>query len=597
MRAIMVMFDTLNRRFLPNYGGTEAVAPNFSRLGERTVTFDKSYVGSMPCMPARRELHTGRLNFLHRSWGPVEPFDDSMPELLRKAGVHTHLVSDHQHYWEDGGCTYHNRYSTWESVRGQEGDKWRANLSPEIRDTAGFGGMGGDFVSDFHHQDAVNRSYVKEESDFPQYKTFAGGLEFLETNHGYDNWFLQLETFDPHEPFFSTSEYEALYPKGGYDGPDVDWPPYGPCNEDDDLVEHIRRKYLALLSMCDRNLGKVLDLMDRHDMWKDTMLIVNTDHGYLLGEHQWWSKSIMPLYNEICHTPLFIWDPRCGRKAERSDALVQTIDLAPTLLDYFDVEIPRDMQGKSLRDTIARDTQVRDYALFGYFGGHVNITDGQYVYMHAPKDADNGPLYDYTLMPCHMRGMFSPQETATAVMHEGFSFTKGSGVMKIDAEAGAQQFSSWHRYGDKLYDLERDPGQEHPLGDDGKVLEMTKALMKLMRENEAPPEQYERLGLPANGCVTLQYLKERQQRFGTVYVPEELAGFSFSPAAAEQLRVLLGLAKEKSGDTVRSLQGYLSERKVKAVDTGDLERYVSDCYPPESRSGLLQLLQLAARKD
>ncbi|MCB0088072.1 MAG: sulfatase-like hydrolase/transferase, partial [Caldilineaceae bacterium] len=69
MKAIMVMFDTLNRHMLPPYsapGDDWVHAPNFQRLAQRTVTFDNSYVGSMPCMPARRELHTGRLNFLHR---------------------------------------------------------------------------------------------------------------------------------------------------------------------------------------------------------------------------------------------------------------------------------------------------------------------------------------------------------------------------------------------------------------------------------------------------------------------------------------------------------------------------------------------------
>ncbi|MEU3958158.1 sulfatase-like hydrolase/transferase, partial [Streptomyces achromogenes] len=106
MKAVMVMFDSLNRHMLPPYGGPEWVhAPNFARLAARTVTYDTCYAGSMPCMPARRELHTGRHNFLHRGWGPLEPFDDSMPELLKQNGVHTHLVSDHQHYWEDGGAT------------------------------------------------------------------------------------------------------------------------------------------------------------------------------------------------------------------------------------------------------------------------------------------------------------------------------------------------------------------------------------------------------------------------------------------------------------------------------------------------------------
>ena len=60
MKAIMVIFDSLNRHFLPPYGCEWVIAPNFERLAERTVTFDDCYVASTPCMPARRELHTGR---------------------------------------------------------------------------------------------------------------------------------------------------------------------------------------------------------------------------------------------------------------------------------------------------------------------------------------------------------------------------------------------------------------------------------------------------------------------------------------------------------------------------------------------------------
>ena len=125
MKAIIIFFDSLNRHFLPNYGNDWVNAPNFKRLDEKTLTFDRSYVGSMPCMPARRELHTGRHNFLHREWGPLEPFDDSMPEILKKSGIYTHMITDHFHYWEDGGATFHNRFSSYEMIRGQEGDHWK----------------------------------------------------------------------------------------------------------------------------------------------------------------------------------------------------------------------------------------------------------------------------------------------------------------------------------------------------------------------------------------------------------------------------------------------------------------------------------------
>ena len=70
MKVIFVLFDSLNRRSLECYGGTAVRTPNFQRLARRCVTFDNHYVGSLPCMPARRDMHTGRLSFLHRSWGP-----------------------------------------------------------------------------------------------------------------------------------------------------------------------------------------------------------------------------------------------------------------------------------------------------------------------------------------------------------------------------------------------------------------------------------------------------------------------------------------------------------------------------------------------
>ena len=87
MRLILLLFDSLNRRALESYGGTTVRTPNFTCLAERAVSFDAHYVGSLPCMPARRDLHTGRLNFLHRSWGPLEPFDNSFPVLLRERGI------------------------------------------------------------------------------------------------------------------------------------------------------------------------------------------------------------------------------------------------------------------------------------------------------------------------------------------------------------------------------------------------------------------------------------------------------------------------------------------------------------------------------
>ena len=95
--------------------------------------------------------------------------------------------------------------------------------------------------------------------------------------------------------------------------------------EEESLARHYRYKYAELLELCDKYLGKLLDKFDELDLWKDTMLIVNTDHGYLLGEHGWWSKVVMPCYDEIAHIPLFIHDPRFAADGQRRKEIVQTI--------------------------------------------------------------------------------------------------------------------------------------------------------------------------------------------------------------------------------------------------------------------------------
>lgn len=484
MKAIMLMFDTLNLRMLSSYGCDWTVTPNFKRLSEKTVTFDNCYAGSLPCMPARRELHTGRYNFLHCSWGPIQPYDDSIPEMLKDSGVYTHLISDHQHYWEDGGATYHHRYNTWEIVRGQEADRWKAQVKDPVFP---------EHLGRMWRQDVVNRSYIKKEEDQSLAEVFRLGLEFLDKNKDQDNWFLHWECFDPHEPFFVVDDkYKNLYPDN-YDGPQFDWPDYKAVTESQEAVQHCRKQYATLLSMCDAYLGKLLDYMDENDMWKDTALIVNTDHGFLLGEHDLWGKSAHPWYNEIAHIPLFVWDPTIGLKGERRSGLVQNIDVAVTILKMFGLEPSKDMEGVDIRPMLKEDVKLKDYVLFGLHGGHVNITDGDYVYMRAP--VGENVVYNYTLMPTHMRCLYSVDEMKTAELHPGFSFTKGVPVLKIaSVEDKTGDTTPKHAMKTMLFNLKADPDQKHPIENKEIEERMIKHMIELMKKNDAPDEQYIRLG-------------------------------------------------------------------------------------------------------
>ena len=92
------------------------------------------------------------------------------------------------------------------------------------------------------------------------------------------------------------------------------------------------------------------------------------------------------------------------------------------------MEIPKDMEGKPLTGVMDSDEAIRKYAVFGYHGSQVDVTDGRYVYMHAAEHPEI-PAYEYTLMPTHMRCMFQPEELAGMELAEPFSFTKGCKVM------------------------------------------------------------------------------------------------------------------------------------------------------------------------
>lgn len=485
MKAIMITYDSLNRRFLSPYGCDWVKTPNFNRLAARCATFDNSYAGSLPCMPARRELHTGRLNFLHRSWGPLEPFDDSMPQILKENGIHSHLTSDHYHYWEDGGCTYHTRYKTWECHRGQEGDPWKAIVEPDIsRDRLG----------QFYQQDDVNRRFIKTEEQFPQSKTFANGIEFLENNHAADNWFLHIESFDPHEPFFAADAYKDVY-ETGYEGPLFDWPCYAPVSSrEKPYVQHVRNMYAALVTMCDSNLGKVLDKMDQYGLWEDTMLIVNTDHGFFLGEKGWWGKSNhVNLLDEVAHTPLFIYDPR-SKVTGRNRNLVQTIDIAPTILEFFGLPIPRDMLGKPLKNTLSSNEPVRDSCIYGVHASSIACTDGRYVYIHPPLHPEK-PFYNYTLMPTHMKKMFSVEELQTLEIAQPFSFSKNCKLIRTEGRdlGGNKDFFVGNET--LLFDLKTDPRQEHPIQNPELEKAFREKIVGHLKQNDAPSELYERMGL------------------------------------------------------------------------------------------------------
>jgi arylsulfatase A-like enzyme len=497
MKTLFLLFDSLNRSALGAWGGT-IPTPNFDRLAARSTVFDSHYAGSLPCMPARRDMQTGRLNFLHRSWGPLEPFDDSFAAQLKTGGTYCHLVSDHYHYFEDGGATYHTRYASWDFIRGQESDPWVAMVAPPLdRFRAQYHPLQFEDHRDGHRlQGMINRTRIRDVGDFPVVKCVDSAIAFLEENGGSDNWVLQMETFDPHEPFHAPDQYRDA--DNGHQGPVLDWPRYKKVDETEAEIAELRANYAALVRLCDAQLGRLLDHLDDTDGWDDTAIILTTDHGFLLSEHDWWAKNRMPFYNEVARIPLMIHHPD-HPGGRRISALTQTIDIMPTLLALHGETPGPHVRGRSLLPLLdGRETKIRDVALYGIFGGAINATDGRHCYFRYPESMESHDLFEYTLMPAHNRSLFTTRELAPATLHRGFDFTCGAPVLRLPARADAKRSPRQGGFAETatvLYDLATDPQQTSPFRDTGLEAEMCELIRAEMASHEAPPELYTRFDL------------------------------------------------------------------------------------------------------
>ena len=307
----------------------------------------------------------------------------------------------------------------------------------------------------------------------------------------YLSFVLQIETFDPHEPFFAPERFKEKF-KTGYNGPRLDWPQYDRVKESPNEVDELKANYLALIGLCDYLLGSILDYFDENNLWDDTALILTTDHGFMLGEHDWWAKNRMPMYNEIAHIPLFFHHPDYKQYAGESRNIVtQNIDLMPTFLFMNNINIPKEVKGKSILDFLEKDID-KHTALYGYWGGGINITDGHYTYFHYPENYDQTSLdkYQYTLMPTHMRQFFSEEELRTTKMHKPFTFTKDIPVMQINRiqRKTDEGFKSLEDTKSALYDIIKDPGQLNPIEDKSLLAKYKELMINVIKENDPPEE-------------------------------------------------------------------------------------------------------------
>jgi hypothetical protein len=140
------------------------------------------------------------------------------------------------------------------------------------------------------------------------------------------------------------------------------------------------------------------------------------------------------------------------------------------------------------------DTPVRQSAIFGCHGLDINVTDGDYLYIRAPANDQNAPLFNYTLMPTRPQAFFQDHMLTDATLERGFSFTRGMPLLKCASDRFVR-FVTGAPGRNLLFDIRDGSYPVEPKEDADREESLCRAMVNLMETCESPPEQYERMGL------------------------------------------------------------------------------------------------------
>ena len=518
MNVLFISIDSLRKDFLSTYENTphvvdyEVKTNNLDRFAERATVFDSHYAGSLPCMPARREWLTGVQEFLWRSWGPIEPFDKTIPRLARDDNIMTHLVTDHYHYFQHGAHGYFEDFNAFDFIRGHEYDAWQPAPREPNKDFIDKISASNPESQRFLNRASYARNVEKfdDPADFFAAKVFSKASERINDIDEWDQWFEYIDSFDVHEPFHCPEPYASMYTNE--DPTDVDlpvWPYYGRVNEgqsemSDRELDFIRSQFAGKVTMVDDQFGRILNKLDDNNLWGETMVIVTSDHGYFLGDHGWIGKNDPPVYDVLANTPLMIWHPDSQRVGKRVDGVSAAVDLYATVLEALDLEIPVNTHSESLLPLLKNEVnEHREWALYGYWGATINLTDGQYTY-HYPDTGDKPPRNHSTMMVNPYSWFVPPkvQEDAESGLFLPYTDAPVWRYTPANQRGPEEHLKVSVQHDDELlYNTDEDPRQINNIASPRSYehKRMHSLLLEAMDALNAPESEYQRLDLERAG--------------------------------------------------------------------------------------------------
>ncbi len=350
--VLFVMADDL-RVELASFGSA-AITPNLDRLARRGVQFDRAYCQQSLCNPSRSSMLTGRRPDTLRHWNNSAHFRDLNPDVTTLPL----WFKQHGYTTRCSGKIYHN----WHTKVKGDPVSWSA---PEFLHYANHGDdrpkMAGEIPSDHATSPKCECRDVPDEAYYDGQVASEAIRVLGEVKD--QPFFLAVGFWKPHAPFNAPKKYWDMYvreklppfdprrPVGTpeiafHDGRELRGDPSQLITFTPAQAAEIRHGYFAGISYLDAQLGRILDALDRHALAERTIIVFIGDHGFHLGEHELWAKTSN--FELDARVPLLIAAPGTSQSGKRTSALVESLDLFPTLVELCGLPRPGELAGTSL---------------------------------------------------------------------------------------------------------------------------------------------------------------------------------------------------------------------------------------------------------
>ncbi len=409
LNLIVIVSDTFRADNLACYGPKwlEALeTPNLDRFSRNATVFMDAYAEGMPTITIRRSLYTGRRvvpcyyfvqpDIQLPGWHPLYYEDVTLSETLTEAGYINTLISSLYHQFKPGR-NFHRGFQTWRWIRGLEGDKY--GTSPhKLMDVS-------DIVSDeyvaahpelnlpfYLSQIKANRNLWRQEGESVSQITAQTAIRWLNDNHDQRPFYLQVEFFDPHEPWDPPRRFLEKYMPDA-SGPSYIQPVYETIPLPDAIKNRFRANYAGDVSCVDYWVGNLLDSIEQFGLLENSVVVFMADHGAMLGEHGQFCKGPDKLRHQVTHVPLMIRTPGNPHAGKKVDGLVEIPDVMPTLLGRLGLKPPARVTGKDLWPLAAGDTRTMHEYLVQAYGWVASIRNHEWSYSEIWKPEARQPLF------------------------------------------------------------------------------------------------------------------------------------------------------------------------------------------------------------